>query len=231
MATDSSIKVLIADSRTFVRIGVQNVLIDSPDIAVVGAVATGAEVLTHIKQLRPDVVVIGEVDGLATVIDAIDKIGVQVLALADGPKPTLRRTAGLLLPDASPSELTAAIRILTAGYSLSLAGQQSSASDQKITARELDVLCLLARGYTNVEISRKLVLQESTVKSHVQSLFSKLCVRNRVSAVIYAYEKGFVRAGKNLSLVPPRSGSLYDASQVRKSQGIQRTAGMSARAL
>lgn len=207
MSADSTIEVLIADNRTFVRIGVQNVLCGTPDIVVTGTAARKAEALTHIGQARPDVVVVGDLDDPGTLIDAVGKAGMQALVLVSGQVRVPGPTAGMLLADASPSELTAAIRMLAAGYSLSPADRPDRGDDpRKMSARELDVLRLLARGYTNVEISRKLTLQESTVKSHVQSLFNKLCVRNRVSAVIYAYEKGLVRTGENLGLVPPRSG-------------------------
>jgi DNA-binding NarL/FixJ family response regulator len=203
---DSSIRVLVADNRTFVRIGVQNVLGETPDIVVVGTAAVGADALVSIERQRPEVVIVGDLDNPGTVIDAVDKAEMQILALVEG----LGSAAGPLSPDASPSELTAAIRMLAAGYSLSRGDRRGWTDDPlKMTGRELDVLRLLARGYTNREISRKLALQESTVKSHTQSLFNRLCVRNRVSAVIYAYERGFVHAGENLGLVPPRSGSRY----------------------
>ena len=185
-------------------IGVQNVLRDAPDIMVVDTAASGTEAIASVKQERPDVVIVGNLDYPGAVIDAAAKADIQILALVTGLGPT----AGLLPPDASPSELTAAIRMLASGYSLSRGDQNGSSDDRMpMTGRELDVLRLLARGYTNLEISRRLILKESTVKSHVQSLFNKLCVRNRVSAVIYAFERGLVRAGENMNIVPPRQGA------------------------
>ncbi len=203
MTVQSGISVLVAENRSLMRIGVQNVLRDAPDIMVVGTAASGTDALESLKQERPEVVIMGDLDYPGTVIDAAAQADIQILALVRGLGPT----AGLLPPDASPSELTAAIRMLASGYSLSRGDRYGSSDDQMpMTGRELDVLRLLARGYTNLEISRRLILQESTVKSHVQSLFNKLCVRNRVSAVIYAYERGLVRAGENMNLVPPRQG-------------------------
>lgn len=202
MIVQSGIRVLVAENRSLVRIGILNVLCEAADIVVVGTAASAADALAGLRQDRPEVLIVGDLDCPGAVIDAAAKSDMQTLALVGG----LGTTAGLLPPDASPGELTAAVHMLAAGYSL-FRGDQPGWPDDRLpmTGRELDVLRLLARGYTNLEISRKLILQESTVKSHVQSLFTKLCVRNRVSAVIYAYERGFIRAGENMSLVPPRS--------------------------
>jgi len=202
VSVQSGIRVLIAENRSLMCIGVHGVLCEAPDIEVTGTVASGIDALASLERECPDVVIVGDLDYPGTVVDAAVEAGIHVLALVKGLGPT----TGLLSPDASPGELTTAIRMLAAGYSLARS-DRSGRSDGRIpmTERELDVLRLLARGYTNLEISRKLILQESTVKSHVQSLFNKLCVRNRVSAVIYAYERGLVRAGENIGLVPPRS--------------------------
>lgn len=204
MTVQPGISVLVAENRSLMCIGVQNVLRDAPDIMVVDTAASGTEAIASVKQERPDVVIVGNLDYPGAVIDAAAKADIQILALVTGLGPT----AGLLPPDASPSELTAAIRMLASGYSLSRGDQNGSSDDRMpMTGRELDVLRLLARGYTNLEISRRLILKESTVKSHVQSLFNNLCVRNRVSAVIYAFERGLVRAGENMNIVPPRQGA------------------------
>lgn len=124
---------------------------------------------------------------------------------------------GVLDSQASPERIIAAVRMVAAGYRLVIpsaggAGPApasapeptpQSASDHDlvtsgITRRERDVLQLIIRGYSNAEISEALFLSESTVKSHVQRMLDKLALRNRVHAVIYAYEKGIVRAGGNL---------------------------------
>lgn len=203
VGVQSSIRVLVAENRSLVRIGVQDVLRQASDIEMVGTAASAADALAGLRHERPEVLIVGELDYPGAVIDAATEADMQILALVSG----LGTTAGLLPPDASPGQLTAAIHMLAAGYSLSRGDRQGGPDDRlPMTGRELDVLRLLARGYTNQEISRKLILQESTVKSHVQNLFTKLCVRNRVSAVIYAYERGFIRAGENMSLVPLRSG-------------------------
>jgi DNA-binding NarL/FixJ family response regulator len=139
------------------RIGVQNVLRDAPDIMVVGTAVSGKDTLASLKQKRLDVLIVGDLDYPGTVIDAATEADIHILALVTGLGPT----AGLLPPDASPSELTAAIRMLASGYSLSRGDRHGSSDDRMpMTGRELDVLRLLARGYTNLEISRRLVLQE-----------------------------------------------------------------------
>ena len=103
MAADSNIQVLIADNRTFVRIGVQNVLCDTSDIVVVGMAATRAEALAHIKQLRPEVVVVGDLDDPGMVIDAMEKAELQVLALVNGPERLWGRRQGCCCPTPAPA--------------------------------------------------------------------------------------------------------------------------------
>ncbi|MYU22524.1 response regulator transcription factor [Streptomyces sp. SID8352] len=124
---------------------------------------------------------------------------------------------GVLDNRASPERIVAAVRMISAGYRLVVphceGGEakaeepahvaQAGLSDPDleaigITRRERDVLELIIRGYSNAEISEALFLSESTVKSHVQRMLDKLALRNRVHAVIYAYEKGIVRAGGNI---------------------------------
>ncbi|WP_327709273.1 response regulator transcription factor [Streptomyces sp. NBC_00464] len=124
---------------------------------------------------------------------------------------------GVLDSRASPECIAAAVRMIGAGYRLVVPHRESEEPDAEeppqvtranvpdlpledigITPRERDVLELVTRGYSNAEISEALFLSESTVKSHVQRMLGKLALRNRVHAVIYAYEKGIVRAGGNV---------------------------------
>ncbi|MCL2552748.1 MAG: response regulator transcription factor [Actinomycetia bacterium] len=124
---------------------------------------------------------------------------------------------GVLDNRASPERIVAAVRMISAGYRLvvpTCEGEERKAEEPAevvqaglsepdleangITRRERDVLELIIRGYSNAEISEALFLSESTVKSHVQRMLEKLALRNRVHAVIYAYEKGIVRAGGNV---------------------------------
>lgn len=124
---------------------------------------------------------------------------------------------GVLDSQASPERIIAAVRMIAAGYRLvipTVGGSTPAPAvpaepprpetpnidlvTSGITRRERDVLQLIIRGYSNAEISEALFLSESTVKSHVQRMLDKLALRNRVHAVIYAYEKGIVRAGGNL---------------------------------
>jgi DNA-binding NarL/FixJ family response regulator len=125
---------------------------------------------------------------------------------------------GVIDSQASPECIVAAVRMVAAGYRLVVPFSEAGAEETMvpvdgppglgtfgpelemsgITRRERDVLQLIIRGYSNSEISEALFLSESTVKSHVQRMLEKLALRNRVHAVIYAYEKGIVRAGENL---------------------------------
>ncbi|MFI1093983.1 LuxR C-terminal-related transcriptional regulator [Streptomyces sp. NPDC020917] len=128
---------------------------------------------------------------------------------------------GVLDNRASPERIVAAVRMISAGYRLVVPhceGEERKADEPAevvqaglsepdleavgITRRERDVLELIIRGYSNAEISEALFLSESTVKSHVQRMLEKLALRNRVHAVIYAYEKGIVRAGGNVHSAP-----------------------------
>lgn len=126
---------------------------------------------------------------------------------------------GVLDNRASPQRIVAAVRMISAGYRLVVPDCEGETGEPRaeepvdaepagfaepdleavgITRRERDVLELIIRGYSNAEISEALFLSESTVKSHVQRMLDKLALRNRVHAVIYAYEKGIVRAGGNV---------------------------------
>jgi DNA-binding NarL/FixJ family response regulator len=216
------IRTLLVESRALVRVGLLNVLSKVPDIAIAGEVTNYSAAADHIRELTPDIVVVGSLGDCLERAVAIQKIAFACpartpafLILTEvGHVPpadiTQGRPTGVLFTDTTPDQLASAIRMLFAGYSFfnkSTSGTLSwsdcdAPSSQhiteldQVTAREFDMLYLLARGYTNAEISRALTLGESTVKSHVQSLFNKLGLRNRVAATIYAYENGLVRVGE-----------------------------------
>jgi DNA-binding NarL/FixJ family response regulator len=229
----TAIRTLLAENRSLMRIGLHTVLSGTPDIAIAGEVTDCGAASDMICELTPDIVVVGSLGDCPESVAATRKIALTCpartpafLILTElGHLPpadvTSGRPTGILFTNTTPDQLASAIRMLFAGYSFlnkSILGGPSSADSgtssdryapdlERITAREFDMLYLLARGCTNAEISQALALGESTVKSHVQSLFHKLGLRNRVAAAIYAYENGVVRVGEINSSFQSKAGS------------------------
>ena len=221
-APSADISVLLAENRMIMRRGVRDIINSTSDISVAGEVADSVEAVGEIKRIQPDVVVIGHLHDCVDPIRATRTItaghtgsGTRFLTVVDvgelpAPRGAQDGTMSLLPSSARPDELTSAIRMLSAGYSIfRKVGAEDTprpvpTATQKMTGRELDVLRLLAKGCTNTEISNRLRLSESTIKSHVQSLLNKLCLKNRVSVVVYAYEEGLVKVGENTDDMPPR---------------------------
>ncbi len=213
-----AISVLIADDQRLVRAGFRVILAGEPDIAVVGEAADGAQAIELARALKPDIVLMDirmpNMDGLTAARQVITNGASRVLILTtfDADEyvyEALRMGAsGFLLKDAPPDQLIGAVRSVAAGNALidpvitrRLIGRFAHAvrppalqPDQlrELTARELDVLRLVARGLTNAEIADELVVEESTVKTHVSRILLKLGLRDRVQAVVIAYESGFV---------------------------------------
>jgi DNA-binding NarL/FixJ family response regulator len=216
---DRVISVLIVDDQRLVRAGFRVILAGEPDITVVGEAADGIEAVELARALTPDVVLMDirmpNMDGLAAARQILAGSGCRVLILTtfDADEyvyETLRMGAsGFLLKDAPPDQLIGAVRCVAAGDALidpsitrRLIGRFAHAVRpstlqprqlKDLTARELDVLRLVARGLANAEIAAELVVEESTVKTHVSRILLKLGLRDRVQAVVIAYESGFVR--------------------------------------
>jgi DNA-binding NarL/FixJ family response regulator len=216
---DHAISVVIADDQRLVRAGFRVILAGEPGIRVVGEAADGLEAIELARALAPAVILMDvrmpNMDGLAAAQHILGSCDSRVLILTtfDADEyvyEALRMGAsGFLLKDAPPEQLIAAVRCAAAGDALidpsitrRLIGRFAHAVRppalqpaqlKDLTERELDVLRLVARGHTNAEIAVELVVEESTVKTHVSRILMKLALRDRVQAVVVAYESGFVR--------------------------------------
>ncbi|MBY8862593.1 response regulator transcription factor [Nocardia sp. CA2R105] len=205
------ISVVVADDQTTVRDGLSTVLSLLPDVEVVGEARDGAEAVELVRTLSPQVVLMDlrmpGVDGVAatTAITAAHP-GTAVLVLttyADDASiaGALRAGArGYLTKDAGRAEIAAAVRSVASGHTtlaadvgarlVSALGAATRPARADLTDRELDVLRLMAQGRNNAEIAAELYIGLSTVKSHINSLFAKLDVRDRGQAIAYAHRTG-----------------------------------------
>ena len=211
----TAIRVVLVDDQALVRGGLKLILDAEPDIEVVGEAADGDEAVVMALSTRPDVVLMDvrmpRVDGITAtrkLLDELDSTRVVMLTTFDLDEYVVEAfragASGFVLKTAPPSHLVAAIRTVQTGEALIAPASTRRLIEEGIrpdppgpelgvlTARERDVLVLLARGLSNAEIGEELVVEVSTAKSHVASLLGKLGVRDRVQAVIYAYEHGVV---------------------------------------
>jgi len=217
-----SIRVLIADDQSLVRAGFRLVLENHPDLEVVGEAANGNQAVHSVGRLEPDVVLMDirmpELDGIAATrqITARHRARVLVLTTYDLDEyvyDALQAGAsGFLLKDTPPPQLADGIRAVADGEALLAptvtrrlieefarigpARRPPPSALDELTPRELEVLRLLARGMSNAEIAAALVLGDTTVKTHVAHVLSKLGLRDRVQAVVLAYESGLVTPGQ-----------------------------------
>jgi DNA-binding NarL/FixJ family response regulator len=214
-----TIGVLIADDQALVRAGFRMVLEAEEDIAVVGEAANGEQAVHGTQRLKPDVVLMDirmpELDGIAATrrIVAADAARVLILTTFDLDEYVYDAlgagASGFLLKDSPPEQLVTAIRVVAGGEALLAPSVTSRLIEQfargrspapppgldELTAREREVFGLVARGLSNAEIAAALVVGDTTVKTHVARLLAKLGLRDRVQAVVLAYESGLVRPG------------------------------------
>jgi DNA-binding NarL/FixJ family response regulator len=218
-----SVRVLIVDDQALVRAGFKMILDAEPEVDVVGEASDGAQGIDAARELDPDVVLMDirmpELDGLEAtrrLTASGERPRVLILTTFDLDEyvyEALRAGAsGFLLKDTPPEQLVQAIRVVAAGEALLApsitrrlieefvdhggpATVQPPAALQELTARELEVLKLLARGLSNAEIAKELFVSETTVKTHVARVLMKLNLRDRVQAVVLAYESGIVQPG------------------------------------
>jgi DNA-binding NarL/FixJ family response regulator len=217
-----SVRVVVADDQAMVRAGFRSLLNEEPGIDVVGEASDGEQAVAAVRRFRPDVALMDirmpNVDGLdATRRIVAAGVATRILILTtfdldEYVYEGLRAGAsGFLLKDASPEQLIAAIHVVAEGEAvlaptvtrrvveafarIPAADEELRSALETLTAREREVLRLLARGRSNAEVARELVVSEATAKTHVRHVLSKLELRDRVQAVVFAYESGLVRAG------------------------------------
>jgi DNA-binding NarL/FixJ family response regulator len=218
------IRVVIADDQGLVRGGFRSIMNGSPDIEVVGEAGDGAEAVRLCRSLQPDVVLMDirmpVLDGLAATRALVEQgcpARVLVLTTFDVDEyvyAALKAGAsGFILKDGPAEGLPEAVRTVAAGQSLlaptvtrrliehyvhgPTPGAPPPAAVSSLTDRETGILRAMASGASNAEIAAELYLGESTVKTHVTHVLAKLGVRDRLQAVVYAYEHGVVRAGES----------------------------------
>lgn len=218
-----TLRVLVCDDQELVRAGFVKLLEAADGLEVAGEAANGAEGVDLARRLVPDVVLMDirmpVLDGISATARIVaaqdDRVRVLVLTtfgtdeyVADALK---AGASGFLLKDAPPDRLVEAIRVVARGDALldpavtrgviasaTRRNGTDAASERRLrhlTRRETETLSLLAQGLSNAEIAAHLVVSETTVKTHVGHLFTKLALRDRVHAVIFAYESGTVGAG------------------------------------
>jgi DNA-binding NarL/FixJ family response regulator len=220
-----TIKVLVADDQTLVRSGFRMILAGKSEVEVVAEAADGLRAVAETRRTQPDVVLmdiqmpgLNGIDATRRIVreESAPRTRVIILTTFDADEyvvDALRAGAsGFLLKDVEPDDLVGAIRTVAAGDALlapsvtrrlldRFAERLTISSDRpatqlaQLSERELEVLRLLARGLSNREIGDELVLTEPTVKSHVSHLLTKLDLRDRTQAVIFAYEAGLIRPG------------------------------------
>lgn len=214
------IGVLLVDDQAMIRAGLRMVLESEPDIAVVAEASNGAEAVQVGKRERPDVVLMDvrmpEMDGIEATRRLLEAapdtrvIVVTTFDIDDYVYGALRAGAsGFLLKDAPPDDLIDAIRVVAGGDALiapsvtkRLIAEFAQRREERpvqgldeLTDRETEVLVLIARGMSNAEIAEELFVSETTVKTHVSHILTKLDLRDRVQAVVAAYEAGLVTPG------------------------------------
>jgi DNA-binding NarL/FixJ family response regulator len=217
-ADEAAPRVVIADDQTLVRGGFRLIL-GSAGIPVVAEAADGQEAIAATLRHRPDVVLMDirmpEMDGLEAtrrIAAARSEVRIIILTTFDLDQYVYAAltagASGFLLKDVSPEHLIAAVRLVRRGDALlapsitrrlveRFAPRSAGADLSALTPRELEVLGLIARGLSNAELAAALTLSEATVKTHVARILGKLGLRDRVQAVVLAYETGLVSAGQH----------------------------------
>jgi DNA-binding NarL/FixJ family response regulator len=215
-----SIRVVIADDQALVRSGFRLIIEGRPDLEVVGEAEDGSQAVALVEELEPDVILLDirmpNLDGIEAtkqIVASGSRTRVLVLTTFDLDEyvygAVRAGASGFLLKDVHPGELVDAIRVVANGNALlgptaierlltrfsppAAPPLDETAAVGSLTAREAEILKLLASGLSNAEIAARLVVSETTVKTHVSNVLRKLGVRDRVQAVITAYDAGLVK--------------------------------------
>jgi DNA-binding NarL/FixJ family response regulator len=215
-----SIRIVIADDQALVRSGFRLIVEARPDLEVVGEAEDGGQAVALVEELEPDVILLDirmpNLDGIEAtkqIVASGSRTRILVLTTFDLDEyvygAVRAGASGFLLKDVRPGELVDAIRVVASGNALlgptaieRLLARFSDATDPPIaetvaigslTDRETETLQLLANGLSNAEIAERFVVSEATVKTHVSNILRKLGVRDRVQAVIAAYDSGLVK--------------------------------------
>jgi DNA-binding NarL/FixJ family response regulator len=223
----SAVRVLLVDDDELMRAGLQSVLSSDDTIEVVGEAGDGTAAAEAVRQLAPDLVLMDvrmpNMDGISATRDVLatnPDVKIVILTTFEDDEYIFGAlnagASGFLLKRTSPEELIGAIHTVAAGDSLlspsvtrrvveRMAGEpvadgSSSKRLEELTPREREVLELLGRGLSNSEIAVGLVIEETTVKTHVKRILMKLRLRDRVQAVIFAYENGVIRPGSKTAV-------------------------------
>ena len=220
--TEAPVRVLLVDDDDLMRAGLKAVLSSDARVQVVGEAGTGRAAVEQVRALRPDLVLMDvrmpDLDGIAAtreVIAVSPEVKVVILTTFEQDDYIFGAlnagASGFLLKRSGPEELLAAIHTVAAGDSLLSPSVTRTVIDRMarqptpeigssrlldtLTPREREVLVLLARGLSNSEIAAELVIEESTVKTHVKRILMKLRLRDRIQAVVFAYESGLIQPG------------------------------------
>jgi DNA-binding NarL/FixJ family response regulator len=204
------IRLILVDDHPVVRHGLRGMLEAEPDLTVIGEASSGPEGVALAADLRPDIVLMdlrmpgGDgVEATARIVATVPGVRVMVLTTYESDRDILRAieagAGGYLLKDASPAELAEGVRagargetVLAPSVASTLVRQVRSPAPPALSAREAEVLRLVARGLTNADIGRELFIAEATVKTHLLRAFAKLDVADRTAAVTRAMSHGLL---------------------------------------
>jgi DNA-binding NarL/FixJ family response regulator len=220
--SEAPVRVLLVDDDDLMRAGLRAVLSSDSRVEVVGEAGSGRAAVERVRMLRPDLVLMDvrmpDLDGIAAtreVTSESPEVKVVILTTFEQDDYIFGAlnagASGFLLKRSGPEELLAAIQTVAAGDSLLSPSVTRTVIDRmarqptpeigpsrlldELTPREHEVLVLLARGLSNSEIAAELVIEESTVKTHVKRILMKLRLRDRIQAVVFAYESGLIQPG------------------------------------
>ncbi|MCS7068005.1 MAG: response regulator transcription factor [Meiothermus sp.] len=211
MTGSATIRILLVDDHPVVRAGLSGLLSSQPDFEVVGEASNGLEALDLLEKQSLDVVLMDlrmpQMDGVSAIRQIrakFPKVQVLVLTTYDTDSEIVRAVeagaTGYLLKDVPREELFRAVRLCARGEAVlsppvaaRLLGRMRGHAEEYLSVRELEVLSLVAKGFSNKEIARKLKISEATVKTHLLHAFGKLGVDDRTAAVTVALERGILR--------------------------------------